>query len=69
VNPLLAAIVAHRKLADQLAVALGLPLAGESVGRRRSAAARQSVNARWRQTKRHGRLAWVQQFTRELTDG
>lgn len=65
VNPLLGAIVAHRKLADQLAVALGLPLAGEAVGRRRSAAAKQSVDARWRKapTRRKGRLAAVQEFS------
>jgi phage terminase small subunit len=64
VNPLLAAIVAHRKLADQLAVALGLPLAGEAVGRRRSAAAKQNANSRWQKTRtRTGRLASVQQLS------
>lgn len=64
VNPLLGAIVSHRKLADQLAVALGLPLAGEAVGRRRSAAAKQAVNARWSNTKtRKGRLASVRQLS------
>lgn len=59
VNPLLAAIAGHRKLADQLVVALGLPLPGEVVGRRRSAAAKQAVDARWKQEKRRGRLASV----------
>jgi P27 family predicted phage terminase small subunit len=66
VNPLLGAIVSHRKLADQLAVALGLPLAGEAVGRRRSAAAKQAVNSRWAKSKtRNGRLASVHQFLDE----
>jgi len=64
VNPLLGAIVSHRKLADQLAVALGLPLAGEMVGRRRSASAKQAVNSRWSKAKtRKGRLVSVQQLT------
>lgn len=65
VNPLLAAIGAHRKLADQLVVALGLPLEGEVVGRRRSAAAKQNADARWRRApaRRKGRLASVQEFT------
>jgi phage terminase small subunit len=66
VNPLLGAIVSHRKLADQLAVALGLPLAGEAVGRRRSAAAKQAVNSRWAKSKtRKGRLASVHRFLDE----
>jgi phage terminase small subunit len=66
VNPLLGAIVSHRKLADQLAVALGLPLAGEMVGRRRSAAAKQAVNSRWSKTKtRKGRLVSVEQLTQD----
>jgi hypothetical protein len=47
-NPLLAALVAHRKLFDQLVVALGLPTEGEVVGRRRSASAKQAADARWR---------------------
>jgi P27 family predicted phage terminase small subunit len=59
VNPLLAVIAAHRKLADQLVVALGLPLEGEVVGRRRSAQAKQAVDARWRGQKRRGRIATV----------
>ncbi|MFZ0906391.1 MAG: P27 family phage terminase small subunit [Mycobacterium sp.] len=64
VNPLLAAIAAHRKLCDQLVVALGLPLEGEVVGRRRSAAAKQSADARWRKAPaRRGQLASVQEFT------
>src|ERR1700682_299234 len=35
INPVVAALTAHRKLADQLAVALSLPAEGEAVGRRR----------------------------------
>jgi hypothetical protein len=59
VNPLIAAIATHRKLADGLVVALGLPLPGEVVGRRRSAQAKQAVDSRWRQQRR-GRLSSVQ---------
>jgi phage terminase small subunit len=59
-NPLIAAITAHRKLVDQLVVALGVPLPGETVGRRRSAQAKQAVDTRWRQEKRRGRLASVE---------
>jgi phage terminase small subunit len=58
-NPLLPLIVAHRKLVDQLVVAVGLPLEGEMVGRRRSAQAKQAVDSRWRQQRR-GRLGSVQ---------
>jgi P27 family predicted phage terminase small subunit len=65
VNPLIAVIAAHRKLVDQLVVALGVPLPGETVGRRRSAAAKQSVDKRWRQEKRRGRLASVQTLREE----
>lgn len=50
-NPLYAMLANHRKLADQLVVALGLPLDSETVGRRRSAAAKQSADARWRRPK------------------
>ncbi|MFZ3319530.1 MAG: P27 family phage terminase small subunit [Mycobacterium sp.] len=63
VNPLIAVIASHRKLVDQLVVALGVPLPGESVGRRRSSAAKQSVDKRWRQEKSRGRLASVQNTT------
>jgi hypothetical protein len=52
-------IAQHRKLADQLVVALGLPLEGEVVGRRRSAQAKQAVDSRWRQQRR-GRLSSIQ---------
>jgi hypothetical protein len=62
INPLVAAIAQHRKLADQLATALAIPLPSESVGRRRSAAAKQSADARWRGEKRRkGQLPSVQQ--------
>lgn len=47
-NPLLSALVAHRKLADQLVTALGLPVDGEVVGRKRSASAKRAADARWR---------------------
>ena len=62
VNPVLSAIAAHRRLVDQLVVALGVPLEGEVVGRRRSAAAKQSADAKWRRSgpRRKGRLASVQ---------
>jgi hypothetical protein len=60
VNPLIAAIAGHRKLADGLVVALGLPLPGEVVGRRRSAQAKQAVESRWRRQQRRGRLSSVQ---------
>jgi hypothetical protein len=40
---MLAALVVHRKLEDQLTLSLGLPLDGEQFGRRRSAAARQAA--------------------------
>jgi hypothetical protein len=43
-NGRVATLVSHRKLADQLVVALGLPVEGEAVGRRRSAQAKQAVD-------------------------
>jgi hypothetical protein len=46
VNPLLAALANHRRLADQLVVALALPVEGEAAGRRRSAAAKQAAGVR-----------------------
>lgn len=60
VNPMVAALVNHRKMADQLVVALALPVEGESVGRRRSAAAKQSADARWRKPRGSARVASVQ---------
>jgi hypothetical protein len=60
INPLLPVIAAHRKLADQLVTALALPLDGETIGRRRSAQAKQAVDSRWRQQRRsRGRLGSV----------
>jgi hypothetical protein len=47
-NPLLAEIRQHRRLAESLAVALALPVDGESIGRRRSTNAKIAANARWR---------------------
>jgi phage terminase small subunit len=64
-NPLLPMIAAHRKLADQLVVALGLPLEGEVVGRRRSAQAKEAVNSRWHRERRKGRLASMQAIQQE----
>lgn len=58
-NPLLAHIATHRKLADQLVVALALPSGSETVGRRRSAQAKQAVDSRWRAANRRGRLPTV----------
>jgi hypothetical protein len=64
-HPLLSEIRQHRRLVDQLVVALGLPLPTEAVGRRRSAAAKQAADARWRKSEpRKGRLASVQEMTR-----
>jgi len=68
-NPLLPAIVAHRKLADQLAVGLGLPVEGEAEGRRRSAAAKQNAETRWRNaSRRKGRLSSVHEMTQGKAD-
>jgi hypothetical protein len=55
-NPLLASLVTHRKLADQLVTALALPIEGEVVGRRRCAQAKQAADARWRKTKSGPRI-------------
>jgi hypothetical protein len=52
-HPLLAEIRQHRKVAESLAVALALPVDGETIGRRRSVNARAAAQARWR----HGRGA------------
>ncbi len=60
VNPLLAALVAHRKLCDQLCVALALPAEGEAVGRRRSAQGKLAADSRWRKTKSGGRVHRIQ---------
>lgn len=55
-NPIYAQLTTHRKLLDQLACALALPLEGEAVGRRRSAQAKQAVDSRWRKTKSGSRI-------------
>lgn len=44
VNPLINALVVHRRLEDQLTLSLGLPVGGEAFGRRRTAAARQAAS-------------------------
>jgi hypothetical protein len=58
-NPVYAQLCAHRKLADQLAVALALPTEGEVAGQRRSAKAKQAADTRWRTAKSRGRLNTV----------
>jgi P27 family predicted phage terminase small subunit len=69
INPLVSAIAAHRKLLDQLVVSLGIPLPSETVGRRRSAAAKQSADARWRKTpRRKGRLGSVEAVAKRKDD-
>jgi hypothetical protein len=55
-NPVYAQLVSHRKLADQLAVALALPIEGQAVGQRRSAKSKQAADSRWRTAKSRGRL-------------
>jgi hypothetical protein len=47
-NPVFAQLAVHRKLIDQMIVALSLPIDGESVGRRRSAQAKLNADSRWR---------------------
>jgi hypothetical protein len=61
-HPLLAEIRQHRRLVDQLVVDLGLPIESEVVGRRRSAAAKQNADQRWRKagTRRQGRFSSVE---------
>ena len=58
-NPLLAELRNHRKLADQLTVALALPTEGEAVGRRRRAQAKQAADAKWRKAGTRGRTRAV----------
>jgi hypothetical protein len=50
-HPLLSEIRQHRKLAETLALALALPVDGETVGRRRSVQATAAAHARWRHGK------------------
>jgi P27 family predicted phage terminase small subunit len=68
-NPLLAEIRNHRKLADQLVVALGLPIDGEQVGRRRSSQQKQAADARWRKTKTKGRMQTMRKIQGGASDG
>jgi hypothetical protein len=63
VNPLVAAIANHVKVADALVVSLALPIDGEAVGARRSAAAKAAADARRRNPVRKGRLAAVASMT------
>jgi hypothetical protein len=48
-HPALAAAADQQRLLDQLVRALNLPLPDEQTGRRRSPAAREAAQARWRQ--------------------
>jgi hypothetical protein len=59
VNPMLAALVVHRKLEDQLTLSLGLPVEGEAFGRRRTAAARAAADSGLRKTKLAPRVAQI----------
>jgi hypothetical protein len=61
INPVVAALANHRKLADTLATALSLPIEGEAVGRRRSAVAKQNADARWK-PKSGGRIRAVRRM-------
>jgi hypothetical protein len=64
VNPILRVLSEHRKLADQLTAALALPVDGEVVGHRRTAAAKQAAQPGPRKTKSRGRIAAVQDMSR-----
>jgi phage terminase small subunit len=54
-HPALASVADQQRLLDQLLRALNLPLPDEQEGRRRSPAAREAAQARWRQ--RRGQVA------------
>jgi hypothetical protein len=58
-HPLIALIQGHRRLIDQLAVALALPTEGEAVGRRTSAAQKLKADKRWQAQKRRGQIPSV----------
>lgn len=64
VNPLLRQLLEHRKMADQLVAALALPVLGEVVGHRRTAAAKQAAQPTPRKAKSRGRIAAVQDMSR-----
>jgi P27 family predicted phage terminase small subunit len=68
-NPLLAELRNHRKLADQLILALGLPIDGETVGRRRSAQAKQAADSRWAKAKPKTRASARDLTGRDGRDG
>lgn len=42
-NPIIPALVSHKKLFDQLVMALALPIGNETTGKRRTAAAKQAA--------------------------
>ena len=57
-HPALAAAADQQRLLDQLVRALNLPLPDEEEGRRRSPAAREAAQARWRaEAERRGTVA------------
>jgi hypothetical protein len=60
INPVVAALVVHRKLEDQLTLSLGLPVEGEQFGKRRTAAARAAADSGLRKTKLTPRVKAIQ---------
>jgi hypothetical protein len=64
-SPVFAQLVSHRKLFDELVVALALPIEGEAAGQRRSAKSKMAADARWRRTKSRGRLNVVGAMQKE----
>jgi hypothetical protein len=68
-NPVFAQLAVHRKLIDQMIVALSLPIDGESVGRRRSAQAKLNADSRWRKVKTGGRINQIRKMQGGGSDG